>query len=104
MFKTTFFVYLDPDLKIPLVWPKGTYGLMMTIYGCPSHESFTWHQGYVIQDTEDMHNKNAWTTPSHVYGACVFVYDQSGPYNNCNNKNTRSRLLVSQISIVRYYM
>ncbi|XP_065931307.1 uncharacterized protein [Magallana gigas] len=58
----------DPDLKIPLVWPKGTYGLMMTIYGCPSHESFTWHQGYVIQDTEDRHNKNAWTTPSHVYG------------------------------------
>ena len=49
----------------------GSYGLMEPTFGCPSDHLFTWQKGYVIQDTEDVHNKNAWTTPSHMYGECV---------------------------------
>ncbi|XP_061189368.1 uncharacterized protein LOC133197381 [Saccostrea echinata] len=58
----------DPKLIIPVTWPKGTYGLMMTTSRCPSEHSFSWHTGYVIQDTEDFHNHNSWSSDIHVSG------------------------------------
>ncbi|XP_062605124.1 uncharacterized protein LOC134266928 [Saccostrea cucullata] len=58
----------NPQLKIPVTWPSGTYGLMLTTSGCPSEHSFTWHVGYIIQDTEDHHNHNSWTSHIHLHG------------------------------------
>ncbi|XP_078383252.1 uncharacterized protein LOC144665838 [Oculina patagonica] len=56
----------DPDVRIPLTWPLGTYGLPMTIYGCPKG-SF-WHLGTRYHDTEDSNSRNAWSNPYSLAG------------------------------------
>jgi CUB/sushi domain-containing protein len=40
----------DYSLAIPIVWPRGTYGLVKPINGCPSA---SWNSGYRYHDTED---------------------------------------------------
>ncbi|GFN76800.1 MACPF domain-containing protein 4 [Plakobranchus ocellatus] len=57
----------DPDLKIPVTWPRGTYGLYMARTGCP-HSSFPWHQGWLYQDVEDIGATNVFSKSLHLYG------------------------------------
>ena len=54
-------------MRIPLTWPKGTYGLPMPKSGCPKR----WHKGYRKHDTEDVFGANKWSYP----------FDLAGPYN-----------------------
>ncbi|KAK6173994.1 hypothetical protein SNE40_017354 [Patella caerulea] len=57
----------DPELKIPITWPAGTYGLVKSTSGCPAGR-VTWHEGSRHQDTEDTRNKNSWSSPIHISG------------------------------------
>ncbi|XP_041452750.1 uncharacterized protein LOC121405848 [Lytechinus variegatus] len=54
----------DDAVKIPLVWPDGTYGLPKPVTGCP----LGWHDGYRYHDTEDDDSNNYWSSPLHLYG------------------------------------
>lgn len=53
----------DPDIRIPLTWPNGTYGLPMPDTGCP--KDGIWQGGYRKHDTEDDDASNGWSTPNH---------------------------------------
>ena len=44
-------------MRIPLTWPKGTYGLPMPKSGCPKGSNFQWHAGYRSHGTEDTRQK-----------------------------------------------
>ena len=61
-------------MRIPLTWPKGTYGLPMPKSGCPKGSEFLWHQGYRKHDTEDSRANNEWSSP----------FDLAGPYYRNN--------------------
>lgn len=52
--------FLDPDVRIPLTWPFGTYGLPMAKSGCPKGT----FGGTRYHDTEDDGANNHW---SHSY-------------------------------------
>ena len=52
--------FLD-DSRIPLTWPKGTYGLPMPKSGCPKGTAFQWQNGTRYQDTEDDSANNQWS-------------------------------------------
>lgn len=56
----------DPEVRIPLSWPLGTYGLPMTKSGCP--EGGFWHKGTRYHDTEDSDSNNNWSDPYHLAG------------------------------------
>ena len=58
-------------MRIPLTWPRGTYGLPMPKSGCPKGSKFPWHQGYRKHDTEDTRANNSWSSP----------FDLAGPYD-----------------------
>ncbi|XP_078384191.1 uncharacterized protein LOC144666676 [Oculina patagonica] len=53
----------DPDVRIPLTWPQGTYGLPMTKSGCP--EGSFWHKGTRFHDT---FKSNSWSNPYDLAG------------------------------------
>ena len=53
--------FSDPELTIPLTWPKGTYGLPMAKNGCPRGTNFGWNEGVRFQDTEDDDPNNSWS-------------------------------------------
>ncbi|KAL4223846.1 hypothetical protein ACF0H5_017311 [Mactra antiquata] len=48
------------NIQVPVSWPKGTYGLMQTVTGCPSG-SIAWKGGYLVQDTEDSTHSNSFS-------------------------------------------
>ena len=60
--------FSDPELRIPLTWPKGTYGLPMATKGCPRGTNFPWHMGVRFQDTEDDTPGNGWSLPYDLAG------------------------------------
>ncbi|XP_078382883.1 uncharacterized protein LOC144665526 [Oculina patagonica] len=59
----------DPEVRIPLTWPVGTYGLPMPKAGCPKGVTFSWHVGTRYQDTEDSRGKNSWSNPYDLAGS-----------------------------------
>ena len=61
-------LFPDPLVRIPLTWPRGTYGLPMPQTGCPTVPGFTWHQGTRYQDTENYGSGNRWSTTYHLAG------------------------------------
>ncbi|XP_068755958.1 uncharacterized protein [Montipora capricornis] len=56
----------DPEVRIPLTWPFGTYGLPMTKSGCPDGDF--WHKGTRYHDTEDDDSDNYWSDPYDLAG------------------------------------
>lgn len=56
----------DPQVRIPLTWPFGTYGLPMTKSGCPDGDF--WHEGTRFHDTEDVNPNNLWSDPYDLAG------------------------------------
>ncbi|KAJ7378957.1 hypothetical protein OS493_019656 [Desmophyllum pertusum] len=58
----------DPEVRIPLTWPVGTYGLPMPKSGCPKGTKFPWHVGTRFHDTENFWAKNYWSTPYDLAG------------------------------------
>ena len=60
--------FSDPDLRIPLTWPKGTYGLPMPKSGCPKGKNVRWHEGTRYQDTEDYRSDNEWSAHHDLAG------------------------------------
>ncbi|KAF0987524.1 hypothetical protein HZS_6268, partial [Henneguya salminicola] len=48
--------YLTPDQKLD--WPKGTYGILSPIEGCPNTNKTKWKTGWVYQNTENDNNEN----------------------------------------------
>lgn len=58
----------DPQLKIPLTWPSGTYGLMKPKTGCPSGK-VRWHEGYRYEDTRNVVTQNHFSSPLHLAGS-----------------------------------
>ncbi|XP_050416955.2 uncharacterized protein LOC126830601 [Patella vulgata] len=68
----------DPQLRIPLTWPSGTYGLIKAVSGCPAGR-VTWHLGSRHQDDYNRHrhmppqielkNHNEWSNPNHIAGS-----------------------------------
>jgi len=46
-----------------VTWPRGTYALPMPKDGCPRDDDFTWHRGYVYQDTK---SRNDWPKYNHL--------------------------------------
>lgn len=56
----------DPEVRIPLSWPFGTYGLPMTKSGCPKGDF--WHEGTRYHDTEDGGSNNYWSDPYDLAG------------------------------------
>ena len=65
--------FLDPEVRIPLTWPFGTYGLPMTKSGCPNGNF--WHEGTRFHDTEDEDPDNLWSDPYDLAGN---RYDRHG--------------------------
>ena len=61
-------LFPDPLVRIPLTWPRGTYGFPMPQAGCPTVPDFTWHQGTRYHDTEDEHPSNGWSSAYHLAG------------------------------------
>ncbi|XP_078338770.1 uncharacterized protein LOC111101591 isoform X2 [Crassostrea virginica] len=55
------------EIKLPVTWPSGTYGLYMPVSGCPTDPA-RFQTGYVTQDTEDRSNSNQWTAGIHMQG------------------------------------
>ena len=51
----TFPTVLAPDRSMN--WPKGTYGLLEPMSGCPNAK---WRRGFRSHDSEDSHNRNNW--------------------------------------------
>ncbi|CAH1801010.1 unnamed protein product [Owenia fusiformis] len=47
-------------IRLPVAWPRGTYGLPKTNTGCPNDG--TWHSGWRKHDTE---TNNWWSHPLH---------------------------------------
>ena len=83
-----FLPLIDPPVVIPLTWPQGTYGLPMTIHGCPKAAGFTWHHGYRYHENEI---GNSWSYPYHLAGKksiwtnqqafCIKTKDQGTKYD-----------------------
>lgn len=55
------------EIKLPVTWPSGTYGLYMSTSGCPT-DPVGFETGYVTQDTEDRSNSNEWSSGIHMTG------------------------------------
>ena len=78
-------------MRIPLTWPKGTYGLPMPKSGCPKGSNFQWHAGYRSHDTEDTRGNNKWSSPFDLAGPyyrrdmtqkfCMKTKDEASDYN-----------------------
>ena len=66
--KYVFYIISDPEVRIPLTWPLGTYGLPMPKAGCPKGTKVIWHEGTRYQDTEDAWGKNYWSNPYDLAG------------------------------------
>ncbi|KAK6174005.1 hypothetical protein SNE40_017361 [Patella caerulea] len=79
-------VVTDPELKIPITWPAGTYGLVKTTSGCPAGR-VTWHQGSRHQDTNNIFNKNSWSNPIHIAG--LFTRNKDMTWEFCMKGDTR---------------
>ncbi|KAL8580427.1 hypothetical protein ACOMHN_054341 [Nucella lapillus] len=58
----------DPQLVVPLTWPRGTYGLPKAVSGCPSGR-VKWHEGsrYFDNNYEESNN-NAPKISQHLAG------------------------------------
>jgi len=56
----------DPEVRIPLTWPVGTYGLPKAKSGCP--KGTFWHSGTRYHDTEDDGSNNYWSNPYDLAG------------------------------------
>ena len=84
----------DGIVRLPVAWPKGTYGLVRTrssksTNGCPSGNNALFKTGYRIQDTENSNPKNRWSRSFYLYGGKTKSYFY---WEFCikvsNNKNT----------------
>ncbi|KAM7429490.1 hypothetical protein ABFA07_019668 [Porites harrisoni] len=69
---------IDPEVRIPITWPEGTYGLPMPKSGCPKRSNFPWHSGYRYHDTEDRRSNNMWSSPFDLAGS----YYKNNMYQN----------------------
>ena len=49
-----FSIHTDPEISIPIEWPRGTYSFPKTTSGCPANFS----SGCRTQDNEDQNNQN----------------------------------------------
>ena len=70
-FSKEFFSISDPKVTIPLLWPRGTYGLPMPKSGCPKEEKgsgFVWHWGSRYHDTPSFFPVNEWSNPYDLAG------------------------------------
>ena len=84
-------LFTDTAVRIPLTWPKGTYGLPMLISGCPKVPGFTWHQGTRFHDTENTRSSNGWSQQYHLAGKkglndmeqkfCIKTQESSNKYD-----------------------
>ena len=77
-------------MRIPLTWPKGTYGLPMPKSGCPKESNFSWHEGYRKHDTEDVRADNKWSSP----------FDLAGKYNR--NEMTQKFCMKTKVTTSDY--
>ena len=59
--------FADPQLVVPLTWPRGTYGLMKPVSGCPAGR-VTWREGWRYQDTGDLLTNNLLSPQLHLAG------------------------------------
>lgn len=64
------------EIKLPVTWPSGTYGLYMSTSGCPT-DPIGFETGYVTQDTEDRSNSNQWSGGIHMTGDARYNRDLS---------------------------
>ena len=55
-------------MRIPLVWPRGTYGLPMPKDGCPKGSDFVWHTGTRYHDMENIDPKAFWSAEWDMAG------------------------------------
>lgn len=60
-------LFFKVEIKLPVTWPSGTYGLYMSTSGCPT-DPIGFETGYVTQDTEDRSNSNQWSGGIHMTG------------------------------------
>ena len=68
------FVFSDPDIKIPVTWPHGTYGLYKPRSGCPK-SPLGWEEGWRQQQAESIKNENYWTPGIHLAGIAFIYYN-----------------------------
>jgi hypothetical protein len=54
-------------VAIPVTWPMGTYSLAKPKSGCPAG-TFTWYEGWRLQDTETQTGDNAWSIGNNFAG------------------------------------
>ena len=81
-------------MRIPLVWPRGTYGLPMPKDGCPKGSDFVWHTGTRYRDMENIDPKAFWSAE----------WDMAGHYskstmeqNNKDRNHIRSSLAERKV-------
>lgn len=72
MFKRFVNLLFKVEIKLPVTWPSGTYGLYMPVSGCPNDPA-RFQTGYVTQDTEDRSNSNQWTDGIHMQGHLFLI-------------------------------
>ncbi|XP_071095969.1 uncharacterized protein [Haliotis cracherodii] len=58
----------DIDLRIPLIWPLGTYGLMQPKTGCPTGGA-SWAEGWNYEDLENTLTLNHASSGIHLRGS-----------------------------------
>ena len=72
---------------MPVLWPRGTYGLPMADTGCPVDPNFTWRTGYRYQDMEDDTKNSQLSASSHL---AANVHDGDVEQNFCMKTSTAS--------------
>ena len=56
-------------MRIPLVWPDGTFGLPKPKTGCPVQKDVNFAAGWRFQDTEDANPDNSWSKSLNLAGS-----------------------------------
>ena len=55
-------------VKFPVAWPKGKYGLVRPVYGCPGGSNSAFYHGERKHDTEDRNSNNYWSHTFSLWG------------------------------------
>ncbi|KAK7106197.1 uncharacterized protein [Littorina saxatilis] len=77
----------DPALVVPLTWPRGTYGLVKPVTGCPGGR-ISWSEGWRFQDTGDhVFSSNMMSTQLHLAGS--WLPDKNIRMDFCMKGNRR---------------
>ena len=58
----------DSLLNMRVAWPKGTYGLVRPVGGCPKDSNSEWKFGLRSHDTEDDNPNNKWSSTYDLAG------------------------------------